>query len=808
MANNKSIVAKAFKFQPFSKKQLELLSWWTKDSPYKDKFICVADGSVRSGKEQPLSTHLYCPDGKKKMGEIRVGDYVFNRKGNPVRVLGVFQQGIKDVYRITFHDGSSTVCGKEHLWSYTTKKCVSNKHYTTYTSTLEDIMADLERYKNRDTMYKRAGKYRFTLNDCVEFEQQEVKIDPYLLGLLLGDGCFSYGNSGITFINDEIELHNQVNSIISQYNMAYSFTPRKENHCAYGRLCRSVDQKHGKTYLREQLEAYGLYGCKSETKFIPVEYKYNSKEVRLHILAGLLNTDGFVPSNRPSISYTTVSKQLYDDVAEVARSLGLFVNTDKKPDTREKNKHICYELTIRVNKELYDLLSSKHKSRLNLNAKKQKNWRLIKSIEYVGKEECQCIYVDDEEHLYLTDDFIVTHNTIVAITSFVLFLMSNFNYQNASISGKTVMTARRNLVNPLKQICLTLGIEVIDHRSENFLELRQGKTCNLVYIFGGKDERAQDMVQGLTLACSLIDEVVLMPESFYNQLVARHSVDGAKIFTTSNPGSPWSWFYKDVIKRLPKINGIYLHFTMDDNPSLSEEVKERYKQLYSGVWKRRFIDGKWCVADGLIYDMLSPVNIKHPDDIPYDKAEKWYIGVDYGTANATAFELGFKDINGNIYICKEYYFAGRLEAQEQGDYDSQKTDIEYTNDMRQFISDNEYLTDGLTYREIPIIVDPAANSFKLQLRRYHMKTKNANNDVLDGIRTVATLFSQGKLYISKECTNLIQELHTYSWDSKKQQLGIDSPCKVNDHACDALRYLVMETQRVHSIENVTRRIGL
>ena len=800
MANNKSIVAKAFKFQPFSKKQLELLSWWTKESPYKDKFICVADGSVRSGKSQPISAYLYCPQGKKKMGEIRVGDYVFNREGKPVRVLGIFPQGKLDIYRITFHDGSSTICSKEHLWSYTTQKCVSNKHYTMYTSTLEDIIADFERYKDRDTMYKRAGKYRFPINGCVKFEQQDVKIDPYLLGLLLGDGCFT-GNSSFSFTNDEYELHEYVKKAILYYGCKYTYYDRNESHCARGNII------HNKI-LKEFLRHYGLYGKRSETKFIPVEYKYNSKEVRLHILAGLLNTDGYVPSNRPSISYATVSKQLYDDVAEVARSLGLFVNTDKKPDTREKNKHICYVLTIRVNKELYDLLSSKHKSRLNLNVKKQKNWRLIKSIEYVGKEECQCIYVDDEEHLYLTDDFIVTHNTIVAITSFVLFLMSNFNYQNASISGKTVMTARRNLVNPLKQICLTLGIEVIDHRSENFLELRQGKTCNLIYIFGGKDERAQDMVQGLTLACSLIDEVVLMPESFYNKLVARHSVDGAKIFTTSNPGSPWSWFYKDVIKRLPKINGIYLHFTMDDNPSLSEEVKERYKQLYSGVWKRRFIDGKWCVADGLIYDMLSPVNIKHPDDIPYDKAEKWYIGVDYGTANATAFELGFKDINGNIYICKEYYFAGRLEAQEQGDYDSQKTDIEYTNDMRQFISDNEYLTDGLTYREIPIIVDPAANSFKLQLRRYHMKTKNANNDVLDGIRTVATLFSQGKLYISKECTNLIQELHTYSWDSKKQQLGIDSPCKVNDHACDALRYLVMETQRVHSIENVTRRIGL
>ena len=478
MANSKSIVTKAFTFQPFSKKQLELLSWWTKDSPYKDKFICVADGSVRSGKEQPLSTHLYCPDGKKKMGEIRVGNYVFNRKGNPVRVLGVFPQGIKDVYRITFHDGSSTVCGKEHLWSYTTQKCVSNKHYTMYTSTLEDIMVDLERYKDRDTMYKRASKYRFPLNDCVEFEQQGVKIDPYLLGLLLGDGCFT-GNSSLSFTNDEYELHEYVKKAILYYGCKYTYYDRNESHCARGNII------HNKI-LKEFLRNYGLYGKHSETKFIPVEYKYNSKEVRLQILAGLLNTDGYAQKGKSSIRYTTASKQLYDDVAEVARSLGLFVNTDKKQDIREKNKHVCYELTIRVNNELYDLLSSKHKARLNLNAKKQKSWRLIKSIEYVGKEECQCIYVDDEEHLYLTDDFIVTHNTVVAITSFVLFLMSNFNYQNASISGKTVMTARRNLVNPLKQICLTLGIEVIDHRSENFLELRQGKTCNLIYIFGGK----------------------------------------------------------------------------------------------------------------------------------------------------------------------------------------------------------------------------------------------------------------------------------------------------------------------------------
>ena len=174
MANEKSIVQRPFQFQPFSKKQLALLSWWGKDSPYKDKFLCVADGSVRSGKQNPFSTKIYTPDGYKMMGEIKVGDYVFNRKGKPVKVLGVFPQGVQDVYRITFHDGSSGLCGKEHLWSYTTQKCVSNKHYTMYTSTLEDIMTDRERYKNRNTMHKRAGKYRFPLNDCVEFESKEV----------------------------------------------------------------------------------------------------------------------------------------------------------------------------------------------------------------------------------------------------------------------------------------------------------------------------------------------------------------------------------------------------------------------------------------------------------------------------------------------------------------------------------------------------------------------------------------------------------------------------------------------------------
>ena len=177
MANIKKIKLNAFKFQPFSKKQMQLLTWWQEDSPVSDRFICVADGSIRAGKEQSVKSKLYTPDGFKLMGEIKKGDCVFNRKGKPVRVLDIFPQGVKDVYRVTFNDGSSCLCGKEHFWTYTTTKCIKNRNYTFFTSTLSDIMNDLERFKDRKLSHQRAGKYRFTYSCCVELNSRDGKID-------------------------------------------------------------------------------------------------------------------------------------------------------------------------------------------------------------------------------------------------------------------------------------------------------------------------------------------------------------------------------------------------------------------------------------------------------------------------------------------------------------------------------------------------------------------------------------------------------------------------------------------------------
>ena len=305
-----------------------------------------------------------------------------------------------------------------------------------------------------------------------------------------------------------------------------------------------------------------------------------------------------------------------------------------------------------------------------------------------------------------------------------------------------------------------------------------------------------------------LDEAVLMPESFYNQATARLSIEGAKVFINCNPSSPHHWFYKNVLKKLKAKDGLYVHFSMEDNLSLSQDVLDRYKKQYSGVFAKRYIEGKWVVADGLIYDMFNKKeHVIKQSDIPYEDIIDWCVCCDIGTANPTAFLLLGKTIDNTIYVCKEYYFDGRAAVKEEdGNPEAQKTDIEYVNDLRDFINEETELTQR-TYRQIVVVVDPSASSFKLQARRFHMKTKNAINDVLPGIRTVASDMGQGKILIEEHCENLIRELQTYVWDEKAQIRGIDAPKKVDDHCTDALRYGVMHMQPKSKISDATRIVG-
>ena len=332
-------------------------------------------------------------------------------------------------------------------------------------------------------------------------------------------------------------------------------------------------------------------------------------------------------------------------------------------------------------------------------------------------------------------------------------------------SGKTLLFW-------LKAMLAGRGYNVEDRRTENLVIVSRGDRENYFYIFGGKDERSQDLIQGITLAGVFLDEVALMPESFVKQATGRCSVDGSRFWFNCNPESPAHWFKTQWIDKADEKNLLYLHFTMEDNLSLSERVKERYRRMYSGVFFERFILGLWVVAEGMIYPMYKDALAEPPKDaIP----EAYVLSIDYGTQNAFAAIL-WERFSGVWYAVSEYYYSGR-------DTGIQKTDSQYKEDLDNWLRDVPRVTPLLT------IVDPSAASFiaVLRLDKESYKVRPADNAVVDGIRETATAMQTGIIKISPRLTNWQREADGYVWDDDPAE---DKPVKENDHDMDSTRYFV------------------
>ncbi len=378
--------------------------------------------------------------------------------------------------------------------------------------------------------------------------------------------------------------------------------------------------------------------------------------------------------------------------------------------------------------------------------------------------------VNDKDGI-IADGSIRSGKTVSMALSFVMWAMESFEEEKFAMCGKTIGSFRRNVLTVLKLMLPTRGYKLKEHRADNYIEISYKGNTNYFYIFGGKDERSQDLIQGITLAGVLFDEVALMPESFVSQATGRCSVDGSKFWFNCNPDGAYHWFKLKWIDKVDEKNLLYLHFTMNDNLSLTEKIRQRYASLYSGVFYQRYILGLWVVAEGIIYDMFSEA--KHIiDSVTGSETVKYYVSCDYGTQNATVFLLWQSGSDGKWYCIDEYYYSGRDES-------SQKTDNEYADDYEAFI-------DG---REIEaIIVDPSAASFIAELRKRGHRVKKARNDVIDGIRYVGTLLNQEQIFFLKKCKNTIKEFSSYVWDSKAADRGEDKPIKQHDHSMDAVRY--------------------
>lgn len=385
----------------------------------------------------------------------------------------------------------------------------------------------------------------------------------------------------------------------------------------------------------------------------------------------------------------------------------------------------------------------------------------------------------------IADGAIRSGKTLSMSLSYVLWAMNSFNQQNFGMAGKTIGSFRRNVLFWLKPMLVSRKYTVIDKRSDNLLIVSKGNTVNYFYMFGGKDERSADLVQGITCAGFFFDEVALMPESFVNQATGRLSVDGSKMWYNCNPDSPRHWFKENWIDKCrcnmsekeiaemeksgktPK-NLIYLHFTMDDNLSLSEKIKARYRGMYVGVFFKRFIEGIWCVADGLVYSMFD--EDKHVKDKHITGAKEWVVSIDYGTVNP--FAAGLWAFDGrHAQMEYEYYYDSR----ETG---VRRDDETHYQELCKLIGDRKVSF---------IIVDPSAASF-IETIKKHGKyiAKGAENDVLDGIRVVTTMLNKGIISFYEDCESVMSEMGLYSWDMESPE---DAVIKENDHQCDQIRYL-------------------
>lgn len=384
-------------------------------------------------------------------------------------------------------------------------------------------------------------------------------------------------------------------------------------------------------------------------------------------------------------------------------------------------------------------------------------------------------YTDHEA--LICDGAVRSGKTVVMSLSFFLWGMKRFNRCAFAFCGKSVGAVQRNIVTPLLSIrYIHEYFQVQYNRSEHVIVARRGGTENRFYLFGGKDESSAALIQGITLAGVLLDEVALMPRSFVEQALARCSVAGAKLWFNCNPEGPEHWFRKEWILKAAQHNALHLHFTMDDNPALDDATRERYRTMYTGVFYERFILGHWVMSEGLIYDMFD--TDKHtytdgeaPQSLHFSGGRT--IACDYGTVNPTVF-LDIYDYAETIYVDREYRWDSR--DKEQGG--RQKTDEEYADDMEAFMGKNQ----------CAIIVDPSAASFIAALRRRGMYVVAADNEVISGIRRVSTLLQRGRLRINKNCTPLLGEMGTYLWDQKACQHGEEKPLKERDHGPDALRY--------------------
>jgi len=365
----------------------------------------VIGGDSGSGKAQPLDAKILTPSGFVTMGSLKAGDVITSASGGTTRVVGIFPQGVMPVYKVTTTDGCSTECTDDHLWLTSTmndRKRLGHGRVRT----LNQIRHSLKRESRSN-----ACNHAIPHTPLVQWQHQGnmLPIHPYVLGVLIGDASMRVS---IKLHNPEPDIQSRVSSLLHDGD--------KMNVASDGITCYIIRKIRttSPSYTKMAMNELGLGECRSWEKFIPKRYLMAAVDDRIELVRGLFDTDGSVCQRGQRIEYTTSSEQLSRDVAFLCRSLGGIVSIKPRiPKYTYKGQRltgrVSYRMSIQFPSGIIPVSSEKHLARWR--GTQVHNHRSIKSVEYVGEKECQCIAVDSPDHLYVTDDFIVTHNTALMV---------------------------------------------------------------------------------------------------------------------------------------------------------------------------------------------------------------------------------------------------------------------------------------------------------------------------------------------------------------------------------------------------------
>lgn len=345
---------------------------------------------------------------------------------------------------------------------------------------------------------------------------------------------------------------------------------------------------------------------------------------------------------------------------------------------------------------------------------------------------------------------------------------------NLLMLGKTERTLAHNVLHPMEEL-VGGDLKIRGGAGEASLWGRR------IYLAGANDESSQTKIRGLNLVGAYGDELTAWPESAFRTVLGRLRQVGAKFFGTYNPDAPTHWLMREFLSRADELDLVRFVLRLEDNAHLDPTFVSSILTEYTGVWRRRYVDGEWCAAEGAIYDVLDPA-VHLVDDMP-ELLEHW-VAIDHGTTNPTVFLMLSLGVDAQLYAHSEWRFDSTREHR-------QMTDVDYSRALRSWLTDRSLEGREPTW----IYVDPSAAGFRAQLRADGIDlVRKANNTVVRGIRNVSSLLGMRRLKFHRPTTTakggLWDELTGYVWDSKAQLRGEDAPLKRDDHGPDALRYAV------------------